>query len=321
MCMRGRIKQRLGTLGQVGVWTVVVGVALNIALEILPYTDYPISQNLARVLFWVSVGILVFGGVIIIIAFSRHSQKESKEKPQTGNTDNLERVVVSILNEIHKRDVKLKNAAKKQYLKLFNLKDFTELWDNFAITRSGQTYESIKKEYEEKEVEKDKIQRRKQIDELQQKIDTIIVVQDWTSEDYAKLASFFENFPRTQNGAYLGVGRRREINRKWQSLFHSLNNLRLEHAQVFADKELTQMIEEYFDNSKIIVTLKLIIELIETLIPSDFLPTEFLEGGVEDASIKVSNRMTKLLEDISKRITELERQQSGASMAENHNEL
>ena len=68
------------------------------------------------------------------------------------------------------------------------------------------------------------------------------------------------------------------------------------------------MIDEYFDNSKVAVTGKMIIELIETLIPGDLLPTQYLEGGIEDANIKISNRMTKLLEDISKKITKLKSQ-------------
>ena len=253
-------------------------------------------------LVWVLLGV----GLAIASSLTHRELKKSKEKPQT---DNLGWIVVDILKKIHERDLKLKNAAKKQYLTLFNLNDFIELWDNYAITRGGgEIYESIKREFAEKELEKDKIQRRKQIDDLQERLNTIIEPKEWTLEEYIKLASFFENFPKTQNGVYRGIGRRRETDRKWQASFHSLNNLRLEHAQVFVNEELTQMIDEYFDNSKIAVTGRMIIELMETLVPRDVLSTQYLEMGIEDANIKISNRMTKLLEDISKKITEAERQ-------------
>ncbi len=60
-------RQRLGKLGQAGVETMLIGIALGSTLEVMPYTGYPISQNLARTLFWISIGMLLFGVALVII--------------------------------------------------------------------------------------------------------------------------------------------------------------------------------------------------------------------------------------------------------------
>ena len=45
----------------------LIGIALGSTLEVVPYTGYPISQNLARTLFWMSIGMLLFGVALVII--------------------------------------------------------------------------------------------------------------------------------------------------------------------------------------------------------------------------------------------------------------
>jgi hypothetical protein len=187
------------------------------------------------------------------------------------------------------------------------------LWDTYATAHNQETYQSIKKDLGRKKLRTDKIQRRKQIDNLHERLKPITKQEGWTLEELKKLTSFLEQFPKTQNDTYKGIGKRRETDRRWQSLFLSLNKIRTEHAQIFADEELAQMLGEYFDNSKVAVTVSMFIELLETFVPSELFPTEYLESGIEDSSIKISNRMTELLEDISKKITELEKQE--------HNEL
>lgn len=303
--MMERIRQHLGKLGQVGVGTMIAGGAFWVLQEILPYTGYYISQSLARVLFWVAIVIALVGIVLTIIALVRHERNVSEAEPRI---DDLGKVVSRILSKIHQRDLKLRNAARKQYLALFGLEDYKELWHNYAVTQNEEAYESIKKELGRKKLKKDKTKRRKQLDDLQQRVTPIIWQEGWTLEAGIRLASFLEQFPKTQNGRYQGLGKRRESDRKWQGLFRSLNNLRLEHTEVFADKELAQMITEYFDNSKVCANLTMLIEVIEKLVPSDLMSTEYLVSGVEDANVKMGNRMAELLEDISEKIRGSERQ-------------
>lgn len=294
----------------------VVGIALNIAPAILPYTDYQISQGLARVLFWTSIAALLLGIIFIIIALIRYKQKASQEQSQKGN---LGDAVANILNKIHQRDLELQNSAKKQYLALFSLKDFKEVWDNYGITQNEEVYESIKVELGEEKLKEDKIQRRKQFDDLQRRLDPIS--KPGGLKESVRLASFLEQFPKTQDDKYQGIGKRRETDKKCQTLFRLLNSLRLEHAQVFADKELAQMIDEYFDYSKVAANVIMWIALNEEFVPSDVVFTDYLVSGIEDSDMKISNRITGLIEDISRKTTELERQQYKEDKTENHNEL
>ena len=55
----------------------LIGIALGSTLEVMPYTGYPISQNLARTLFWISIGMLLFGVALVIIALVSNKQKAS----------------------------------------------------------------------------------------------------------------------------------------------------------------------------------------------------------------------------------------------------
>lgn len=273
----------------------------------MAWIEGKIAENLADVLgffiTWVLPFIIVFGAIWL-----GYRLKDLKIAPSVS-IDNLAKVTTDILNKIHEKDWKLKNPAVKQYLTLFSLKDFRELWDNYATIQNKDAYKSIKKELGGKKLKKDKIQRRSQIDNLQQRLSAIIKPEEWTLKDLTKLTSFLEQFPKTQNNAYQGIGKRRETDKRWQALFLSLNNLKIEHAQVFTDEELNQMLDEYLDTSKVAVTTSMFAELLEKYITIDIMPTEYLVSGIEDASIKIRNRMSELLEDISKKITELERQQ------------
>lgn len=221
-------------------------------------------------------------------------------------TDNLAKVVVSILKRIHKRDLKLKNSTKQQYLVLFGLKEFKEFWDNYAVAHSPETYELIKKEKRGEVLSNDMVQRRSQIDDLYVQLKPVAKQGGWTLDEATKLASYLDKYPKIQNKEYRSIGKRRAADRKWQALFLSLGNLKIEHAQVFKDRELNQMLSEYFDNSKVVVTLNMLIEILESFNLSD-LPTAYLESGIDDSTIKIGNHMTNLLGDIHNKIAELER--------------
>lgn len=312
------IGQRLGKLGRGGVGAVLAGVAMTIVFGILPYTRYSINERLARGLFWGSIGIAIVGVVLTVTAVVRHKRNGSTEELLTGS---LGRVVIGILNEIHKRDLRLGDSAKKQYLALFGLKHLRELWANYGVTRNGQTYESIRKELGKKRLKGDSVKRRRQLDDLQRRVEPITSQEGWTLAEYVKLASFLEKFPKTQNSAYQGLGRRREMDKKWRALFVSLEKIRIDNAQTLADKELTRMIDEYLDTSKVTATCRMFVEVGETLIPNELFPTIYLESNVEDMNVKVSNRMTQLLDGICKRIMELERYHRNTDVADNHGDV
>jgi hypothetical protein len=58
----------------------IAGGAIQVTLIILPYTNYTISQSFARGLFWTSIGVLLFGIVLIVIALAKHKQRAFEEK-------------------------------------------------------------------------------------------------------------------------------------------------------------------------------------------------------------------------------------------------
>lgn len=225
----------------------------------------------------------------------------------TTSTDNLARVVVSILKGIHKRDIKLINKTKKQYLSLFNIVDYEELWEQHSIAHSPEIYASLKKDLEGKVLSNDTVQRQKQLDDLFKRVGPVVNQEPWTLNSATKLASYLEKYPNTKNKEYKGIGKRRTSDSKWQNLFRSLENLKIEHVQVFNNKELNKMLDEYFDYSKVVVSLHMLIEIHETLNSGNLSPTKYLESGIDDYGTKLTNRMTELLGDIDSKIVELQK--------------
>jgi len=259
----------LGKLGLWGVGTMIAGGGIRAVLEILPYTGYPISQGLARVLFWLSIGIVLSGLVLIIIALVRHEQKEPKEKPQT---DKIEKEsLLDTLTAMHRRLIELqKEKAAHTKVSLGKLKKVLptladrmgtvkhEDWPkfehelklrirracpprpymNFRGRFNFRRWAKLKEEWKEEVY-------RSALSVATKAKDELLHTKEWTLADGIKVAEWLDGYD-------WGIKKLRDDDARWKALYESIDNYLI-------DGVLRDLIKEHIDLSHVYNNMSLII--------------------------------------------------------------
>jgi len=248
--------------------------------------------------------ILISLGVWLLIRAYRHRDKLTTEVGKTQAY--ILTKTKSILTQLHKRNLKLKEKAVKQYLTLFNFKDFWELCNNLTTTMTEHKalFGKVKKDVGRKKLSKDMIKKRQQIDGLWGKLSPTRE-EELTLDKLLAWGHLWDKLPSIQNAKYKGITRLREKDRQWNKLFGELNNMKVEFADIFVDESLDKMISDYIDYSFGGSSFQLFADLFNKFVPVEIQPSEFIKSGAYDPRVAIENRMTKLLEDITNRIKEL----------------
>ena len=163
----------------------------------------------------------------------------------------------------------------------------------------------VRKDAGKKKLKKDKAKKRRQIDDLFDKVNQMIQV-EWNLEKLLEFSNEMRKLPNEQNSKYEGIKARRGTDKKWNKLFDKLNNLKLQHSDIFADKELGKMVNDYIDYSFGLSSLCLAIDIYNKNVPIELQPTKYIDSGLYHPYVKLSNHMTQLLNIIANKIDDLQ---------------
>jgi len=262
---------------------------------------------LARLPHWVQIVLpIIFGSIFIACIVFMVKVYHLSVVYKTNKGLAIAKYADSILERIEKRDLQLKDATVTQYKTLFSFNDLSTFFKFLASTDSKyvESEKDIERELEGNQLKQDKIERHQQIDNLFEKLRPLYE-KEWTLELSTAYGNKLDIFPKMQNSRYKGIMTRREKDKRWRKLLASLSNVKVEYPDIFADKELDGMINEYIDRSFGNSSLCLFVELVNWYIPVDIQPTPYIDSGTYAPYTKMHNRIVKLREDISNKIVEL----------------
>lgn len=289
-----RLESILDNLVFAGV--VAVGIAVWSAMKSLPLP----------LIIGISGGIFVLILVIIRLTLFYIKRKSRMEEANRTIKEREIHLIIGILENIHKLDLQLKDKCVKQYLALFNGKDFRELLNNLAHRQNGyqEAFDNIRKDVRGKKLSKDEIKKQQQIDSLADKLITSpMLSKDWTLTEIVAFGNLLDQVPKEQNAKYKGIKELRKRG-KWNKYFNKLQKMKIEFADILADKDLRKMTDDYIDWSFGGSSLLIMVDLLNKF-ASGLLPTEYVSSGAYAPYVIIENRMTRLLEDIINRIKEL----------------
>lgn len=233
--MVGRISRYLGPLGLWGVGTAALGGSAGIALGILPYTGYTVSQSLARALLWLAITAGVFGVALIVIALVKHSQKEAEEKPQIEQLN-----LPDTLTAMHRRLTELQKekasrtdisyaAWKKAMPTLADRMGIVRLrdWRRFEREVGSRLRRALPRKRFERILDRGKhfVARAKWKDEAHltalavasELKDELVRSADWTFDDAIKASNWLDGYD-------WGVKKLRDDDPQWQGLSQSTSS-------------------------------------------------------------------------------------------------
>jgi hypothetical protein len=272
------------------------------------FTNEPFIPYIAeRLPYWAQiVSPIIFGSIFIasIIFVVKVHQLNVLYKTNKGLA--VAKHFVCILEKVEKRDLRLKDAAVRQYKTLFSRNDLLALCNSIASTDNEyvEFRKSIESDGESKELRKDTIERRKQIDSAFERMRPIYEKQ-WTLQRLVANANKLDRFPKIQNSSYNGIKTRRERDKRWRKLFANLSSVKEEFPEIFIDNELGSMIDDYVDMSFGGASKCLFAELMNWYIPVDCQPTAYIDSGMYAPHTTIQNEMVQLRLDISNKIIEL----------------
>ncbi len=261
--------------------------------------------------------LLGFGVWLLIRAYRYRDTVTTKAKVEERLNS---KYFTDILVEMHKCTLELKDKALKQYKTLFTSQDFMEFLNMFAsaMPEHQNLLENVKKGTKGKKLGKDIIRQRQQIDNLWDKLSPILK-REMTLNDILAVGHLLERLPNTQNAKYKGIMALRKKNRRWNKLYGELNHTKIEFADIFANEALEKMVDDYLGYSFGGSSVHLFVELLNWFVPV-LLPSEYIKSGAYDPKVIIENRMTKLLEDITNKIRELEVESDKKSLTTNRSQ-
>jgi hypothetical protein len=197
--------------------------------------------------------------------------------------------------------LELKDKAARQYYLKHSFKEFLDLLnDVMGATGKNTGLKDIRKGLSGKKLSKNRGKKRRQIDNLLDQVKPTLSM-DWSLDALVKFVNKFNRLAQTSDKRYEGLDTLRDKDKRWAKLFGELQNVKIE----FNDALLNKMIDDYIDWSYGCSGLSLLSDLFRH-IPTEILPTEYLESEAFRPSIEVENTMTKLRGDIISRIKELQ---------------
>lgn len=231
-----------------------------------------------------------------------------------GERLEISRRCTETLSKLHERTLQLKDKAVGQYYRLFTPMDLCTLTNNLMNVVSKEEDKAViakvKKGAGKKKLSKKADKKHQQIEDL---FDALRPV--WDRErslaDFVAWSNEVDKLPNEQNPKYEGINKRREKDKRWRKLFNELNSIKLKFADIFADKDLEKMINDYLDYSYLGATLCLVTDLFEKYFPADYLPAEYVDSGAYRPYVEVQAAMTRLLEKITNKINELQSNPKG----------
>ncbi|TRZ94396.1 MAG: hypothetical protein D4R82_03630 [Dehalococcoidia bacterium] len=242
-------------------------------------------------------GIAFIWAVISIIFWCRFKKRE------ISNIESIRNIPIetgNILQQIHKRLTELKDKAVDQYLASYQYKDFLELNEEIMDTMGNNIdLGNIREDVKGKKLSKKKREKRLQIDNLFEQVNKVLPT-EWALDYLTTFVNKFNRLAVKPNRPYKGLDTLRNKDRKWKRLYNKLQNIKVE----LGDNGLNKMIDEYIDWSYGGNGLSLITDIVRN-IPSEDLPTRYLESEAYGPVITIENKMTKLRTDITNRIKEL----------------
>lgn len=257
---------------------------------------FHVNYQPPQFLFWVLL-VIAIGSALYL---SLRSYKSTTDKANKNLV--IRERLIDILGSIEKRDLQLKDVAVRQYKALFSLEDFKAFCKCMTYTKKEHTelLKSVEKEIGRKKLKQDKIKRRRQIDDVSEKLSPIKEM-EWTLEKATAYGNELDVFPKMQNSKYKGIKTRREKDKRWEKLFANLSNMKTE----FSNNELDKMINEYVNNSFVSSSICLHVELFNWYIAVDIQPTAYIDTGTYAPYVEIQNHMTRLREGINNKIREL----------------
>jgi hypothetical protein len=271
---------------------------MNFVFAFAPNIITPLQS---KILVGIGIVLMVLGIALFIIGILK--------TPTTAKDSDISKCVTDILVKMHKRTLALEKKTLIQYLDLFNASDFHNLWNNPAFkTLLMPAHQGIidneRKRTKGKKLRQDSIKRREQVDGVFEHLKPITDM-EWTLEKVVALGNLLDKLPNEQNVKYKGIIQRREKDRHWNRLFKQLNKIKVTYANIFADRNLEKLINDYIDWSFAGSTLLFVADISNKSIPVDTQPSAFINSGASNPSVTIENRMTRLLEDIANKINEL----------------
>jgi hypothetical protein len=270
---------------------------MNFVLAFAPNIVTPLQS---KVLVGIGIGLITLGIVLFIVGIFK--------TPITAKDSNISKYVTDILVKMHKRTLALEKKTVTQYLDLFNVSDFLELWNNpsLAMPEHKTILSNEKRRVRRKKLSRDMAKRHEQIDDVFNHLNPIIEV-GWSLEKAVAIGHSLDRLPNEQNTKYKGIIQRREKDRRWNHLFKKLNKTKVAFAYILADKDLEKMINDYIDWSFAGSSLLFLADVFNKFVPVGIQPSVFINSGASSPYVKVEHRMTRLLEDITNKINELYR--------------
>lgn len=245
----------------------------------------------------IALWIAAFIWLIVTVILWAKSRRKISAVQQPQKRDGVLVKAETILIQIHKRMLELKDKAARQYYLKHSFKEFLGLLN--ALMGKNTGLEDIRKNLRGKKLSKNREKKRLQIDNLLDQVKPTLST-DWSLDALVKFVNKFNRLAQSPDKRYEGLDILRDKDKRWAKLFGELQNLKTE----FNDVLLNKMIDDYIDWSYGCSSLSLLSDLIR-YIAVDNLPTELLESDAYNPSIKIENLMTQLRSEITNRIKEL----------------
>jgi hypothetical protein len=286
------------TFSWAGGGMMLISVAYNIINLIYPFTNYNfISQDTARILFWVSIALATLGLAFIIIAIARYYSSNRQGKIKSSGTYNIDRLP-QLLTELDKHVTESKDKAVQYNWVKKEPKDLTEATRMIVDAKGIVKYKDWDKW--QKETQKKTIGRRKRIRgrseviNIFEEVMSLLLTAEWKKEDLEIVSNIMD-------GTDLGIKKFKERNKKYSQTHDAI--FRIE--DVNKDKKLNNLVYKYILCS---YTTSNFIDLVESLLKwvgYDYLPPEFVSSGASDPYLTINAVKSDILIQINQRIKEI----------------
>lgn len=248
------------------------------------------------VFYWVGIGLMCLGIVTILVGLLRKTEETAvhQERFTTKN-------IVRVLTKIHKRMLKLKDKASKQYRLEHDGKQFLALHQELMVAMDKDNkLQELQESYKGKKLSKVQIKRRKQIDSLHETTQGIVPI-DVSLDGLVQFIDTFNRLAQSPNKQFQALDILRGKDKGWNKLFTTLQDIKIEYG----DATLNTMIDDYVRWSYGGSGLILHTDLLRWYIPPQCIQSQFLGSPAYNPSIEIENKITWLREKIVGRVKEL----------------
>jgi hypothetical protein len=258
---------------------------------------------------------VVFIAISLWFLFTIYKQNTTKNPYIVA--DNVIFKTKDLLTKIHKRSLKLTRKAVKQFIQLFGFQDFWNINNSIMYTMREHLpiIEKTKKDLRGRKLSKNKVKKRKQIDDVFDRISPILDT-NMDLDSSVRHANCWEDIPRQQNSEYMGILARRKNDSHWNRLFTEINGLKTEYPEIFKEDSLDKLIREYLDADFAGCSLILIVEVFSHFVPIENQPSEYIKSGANNPNVKVETRLNRIIGEIQNRIKEISKREKSDSKIE-----